>query len=415
MYNELWVKYHQLNNEYHEKINQAKECYEKKLNESLQGKPKYCKKSWWKTVKQLLGYSKDSCIPSLIDKNTVISDNLGKAELLNNFFSSHSNIDTTNASLPNNIDRPDEIINTVLLNENEVCDILKSLDPEKAVGPDGISPKLLKMCATIITPSLTKLFNLSLRTCKFPTSWKLANVLPIYKKGVTSDVNNYRPVSLLSCLSKVFEKAIFKHVFNFLRQNLILTVHQSGFLPGDSTVNQLVNLYNTFSKALDEKKDVSIVFCDISKAFDRVWHNGLLYKLEKVGVGGNLLQWFGDYLRGRKQRVVLNGQKSTYSEIKAGVPQGSVLGPLLFLVYINDIVEKIQGNIKLFADDTVLYVDIDRVELAEEILQQDLQKLKEWSDQWLVKFNSAKTVQMRVSLKHNHLLPDLWMGNTEEC
>ena len=127
-------------------------------------------------------------------------------------------------------------------------------------------------------------------------------------------------------------------------------------MPGDSTTNQLVEIYNTFYKALDEEKEVRAIFCDISKAFDRVWHKGLLFKPQNVGISGYLLQWFSSYLSGRKQRVVIPGASSDWANIQAGVPQGSILCPLLFLLYINDIVVNIKANVRLFADDTSLYV-----------------------------------------------------------
>ena len=139
----------------------------------------------------------------------------------------------------------------------------------------------------------------------------------------------------------------------------VLTTLQSGFISGDSTVNQLVDIYNSFCKALDEGKEVRAIFCDISKAFDRVWHKGLSYKLQKVGITGHLLQWFADYLNNRKQRVVLPGVFSHWTDLKAGVPQGSILGPLLFLTYINDIVRNINSSIRLFADDTSLYIIVE--------------------------------------------------------
>ena len=147
-----------------------------------------------------------------------------------------------------------------------------------------------------------------------------------------------------------------KHLFNFFRDNNTITTLQSGFIPGDSTVNQLVDIYNTFCKALDEGKEVRAIFCDISKAFDRVWHKGLLFKLRAAGVSGSLLNWFSDYLNDRKQKVVLPGASSSWTSVGAGVPQGSILGPLLFLLYINDIVEDIGSSIRLFADDTSLYI-----------------------------------------------------------
>ena len=166
-------------------------------------------------------------------------------------------------------------------------------------------------------------------------------------------------------------------------------------MPGDSTVNQLTDLYNTFCHALDKGKEVRAIFCDISKAFDRVWHKGLLYKLSSNGISGPLLQWFTDYLSNRKQRFFfLPGSASNWTAIKAGVPQGSILGPLLFLVYINDIVENIHSSIRLFADDTSLYIIVDDPVDAAYQLNNDLLKIHEWAKQWLVKFNPAKSESM---------------------
>ena len=157
---------------------------------------------------------------------------------------------------------------------------------------------------------------------------------------------------MLNSEDKALERLVFKHLFNHLRGNNLLSSLQSGFLPGDSTVNQLTFLYNIFCQALDSGKEVRAVFCDISKAFDRVWHAGLLDKIQAAGVTGNVHTWFADYLSDRKQRVVLPGAVSDWTDIRAGVPQGSILGPLLFLLYINDIVQDIGSNIRLFADDT---------------------------------------------------------------
>ena len=174
-------------------------------------------------------------------------------------------------------------------------------------------------------------------------------------------------MSLLSCISKILERIVFKTVFNYLRDNNILTSHQSGFQPGDSTVNQLAYLYHVFSHALDRKKDVRIVFCDISKAFDRVWHEGLLFKLERIGIGGNLLKFFKHYLSNCTQSVIVDGQSFEIGHTKAGVPQGAVLGPLAFLIYINDIIKDIKANIKLFADDTSLFIEADDPNIAAEV------------------------------------------------
>ena len=132
-----------------------------------------------------------------------------------------------------------------------------------------------------------------------PSLWKQPNVTPVFKKNDPSDVSNYRPIFLLNTIGKVLEKIVYKYVYNFLSEHQVITTLQSGFIPGDSTVNQLVDIYNTFCRALDDGKEVRAIFCDISKAFDRVWHKGLLFKLQSVGISGSLLQWFTDYLYNR--------------------------------------------------------------------------------------------------------------------
>ena len=212
--------------------------------------------------------------------------------------------------------------------------------------------------------------------------------------------DNYRPVSLLSCVSKLFERAVFKHVFNFLRDTNAISLKQSGFIPGDSTVYQLVHLYHIFSEALDKKKDIRVVFCDISKAFDRVWHTGLLSKLSKIGIDGGLYKWFENYLSDRYQRVTIGGQTSSWGQIKSGVPQGSVLGPLLFLIYINDIASVTEfSEVRLFADDTILYLFVDNPVANSAALNRDLEKLSKWASDWLVKFSPTKTKAMTISWK----------------
>ena len=183
----------------------------------------------------------------------------------------------------------------------------------------------------------------------------------------------------------------------------MLSSFQSGFIPGDSTVNQLAFLYHIFCEALDSGKEVRAVFCDISKAFDRVWHAGLLYKLEAAGVTGEVLNWFKSYLSDRRQRVVLPGVSSDWNYIRAGVPQGSILGPLLFLLFINDIVNDIGSNIRLFADDTSLFIIVDNAPDAAARLNSDLDKITRWAAMWLVTFNPSKTEALLLSRKLNNL------------
>ena len=245
------------------------------------------------------------------------------------------------------------------------------------------------------------LFNQSLRSGTFPTQYKEANVCPVLKKGDTSIVSNYRPISLLNSESKVFERLVFKYLCNHLQDNNLLSSLQSGFIPGDSTTNQLTFLYNTFCQALDSGKEDRAVFCDISKAFHRVWHSGLLHKLHAAGVTGEALAWFKNYLSDRKQRVVLPRTSSDWTLIRAGVPQGSIFCPLLFLLYINDIVTDISSNIRLFADDTSLYIIVDNPTTAADCLSMDLNKISRWAATWLVKLKPTKTEALLFSRKLN--------------
>ena len=209
------------------------------------------------------------------------------------------------------------------------------------------------------------------------------------------------------------ERLVYKHMYNYLIDNNLITSHQSGFTPGDSAVNQLMYITHEFGRALNEGKEVRVVFCDISKAFDRVWHKGLLRKLESIGFRGSLLSWVKNYLSERKQRVVINNSTSSWRDINAGVPQGSILGPLLFIVFINDILTDINSTMKLFADDTSLYLIVDDPQETAQTLNDDLVKLHAWSTQWLGNFNPQKTETMTISRKlNNPHQPNLIMNNT---
>ena len=170
-----------------------------------------------------------------------------------------------------------------------------------------VSDRILKEFADIISLPFSDLFNQSLALGKVPESWKRSHVTPVPKSGDISLVSNYIPIALLRNTDKAFERVVFKHLYNHLHEKSILTPYQSGFIPGDSTTNQLIFLYDTFCDALDAGKEIRVVFCDISKAFDRVWHKGLLCKLKAAGVTGTALKWFQSYLSNRKQRVILPG------------------------------------------------------------------------------------------------------------
>ena len=222
---------------------------------------------------------------------------------------------------------------------------IRNLNLNKAHGCDDISIRMLKICDDSIVLPLRHIFTKCLEFQTFPTLWKRANISPIHK------------LSLLPICAKIFEKLIFDYIYEHLCNNRLITPNQSGFRPGDSTINQLLsiihNIYEGFE--IEPSRETRAVLLDISKAFDKVWHEGLLFQFKRNGIGRTLLELIRDYLNGRYQRVVLNGKSSSWKEIIAGVPQGSVLSPLFFWIYINDLCDDLSCDVKLFADDTSLF------------------------------------------------------------
>ena len=409
---EHWNKYKTIRNDTTNLLRSSKQTYFDNLSEKLKTNNNLNSKDWWKTLKTFISNNDKSPIPPLKDNDTIYADDNEKANLLNAYFKTQSDLNDTNKEVPHiNITNHNRL-STIQTTPDEVKSIIDTLKTGKAAGPDNINNYILKTCARELSYPLSNLFNFSFSTSKVPKIWKQANVTPVFKKDDPTDCKNYRPISLLSTVGKVIEKIVHKHVFNFFKDNNVITSLQSGFVPGDSTVNQLVDIYNTFCKALDNGLEVRAIFCDISKAFDRVWHKGLLAKLKSVGITDSLLNWFQNYLRDRKQRVVLPGGLSEWENISAGVPQGSILGPLLFLVYINDIVQEINSTIRLFADDTSLYIIVESPEEAANTLNQDLNRISAWAEKWLVSFNPQKTDSMILSRKTNKPIhPNILMNN----
>lgn len=407
-----WSKFRKARNEATECLRKSKQEYNNKLIDKINSS-NLSSKEWFKIAKQLTSKKSSSSIPPLIDNDQYIDDNDGKANVLNNYFCSQSTLDDSNQPPFDPIPTSNCSLTNISLSVQDVKDAVCSMDPNKASGPDLISPRLIREGIDALSVPLCNYYNRLLLNSSFPTAWKRANVTPIYKKADPSQPSNYRPVSLLSCLGKLMERCIHKHLYNYVISNNLITSFQSGFIKGDSTVNQLAFFYNDICKALDDGKEVRAVFCDISKAFDRVWHKGLIYKLSSIGIKGKLLHWFSNYLSNRKQRVVIANSTSSWKNINAGVPQGSILGPLLFLIFINDIINNINSNIRLFADDTSLYIIVDSPQISANILNSDLDKIHAWSKKWLVTFNPAKTETIlfsRKRVKVNH--PPLVMNNT---
>ena len=218
--------------------------------------------------------------------DVIYSTEKEKAEILNKHFTKQTVLNETNANLPPNMANSPFHIDRISILPTEIESTLSDLKTGKATGPDYVNNVILKELAQPLSSPMSDLFNYSFASGKVPASWKQANVTPIFKKDDPSDVINYKPISLLSTKEKVLEKIILKYSYNYFHENLVIRTLQSGFVLGDSTVNQLADLYNTSYKALDEGKEVRTIFCDISKAFDRVWHKGPIFKLKAAGVSG---------------------------------------------------------------------------------------------------------------------------------
>ena len=409
-----WTNFKRIRNKVTSMIRESKQAQTDKIANKLKTES-LSSRNWWTILKSFISTTPKSTVPPIEQHGRIYTEAQEKANLLNTFFCEQTMLNDENAVLPNIT--PYVVasrLTDIVLNPSEVKSVLKTLATGKASGPNGLNNRVLKELADEISDPLCSLFNYSLSLGSYPTQWKDANISPIPKKGDLSLVTNYRPVSLLNAESKVFERLVFKYLYNHLHENNILTPLQSGFIPGDSTVNQLAFLYNKFCRALDEGKEIRVVFFDIKKAFDCVWHEGLLHKLKACGVSDSLLNWFKAYLSNRKQRVILPGANSEWAYTKAGVPQDSVLGPLLFLIYINDIVTDIGTNIRLFADDTTLYIIVNNPDTSAELLSLDFQKIEDWAEKWLVIFQPPKTESLVFSHKLNKPVhPTLYMQNQQ--
>ena len=274
--------------------------------------------------------------------------------------------------------------------------LLTDLDPGKATGPDDVPARILKMGAAEIGPALTTIFRRSLELGSLPSDWRCANISPVFKKGDRTKPSNYRPVSLTSICCKVMEHVIHSNVMHLLDHHDILTDKQHGFRRNRSCESQLILTTHDFVETLDQRGQTDVVIMDFSNAFDVVPHNRLMLKLDHYGIRGPTYEWISNFLMHRRQRVVIGGEASDWVSVKSGVPQGTVLGPLLFLMYINDLPDNLTSNVRLFADDCVIYRAISGDNDAD-LLQTDLDRLTAWESTWQMKFNPDKCFVLKIT------------------
>ena len=277
-------------------------------------------KAYWSLLKTFLN-KKISLILPLYYQGGFVTNFKVKAELFNSFFASKCSLIKDDSKLPSYLNyNTDNRLSTVNFSIDDIAKIIQNLDPNKAHGHDKISIPMLQLCGNSICKPLELIFQQAMESGFFPSEWKKGNVVPIHKKDDKQCLKNYRPISLPPICGKIFEKLVFNEIFKSFIGNELISPNQSGFKPGDSCINQLLAITHEIYKSFDDGFDVRGVFLDISKTFDKVWHEGLIFKSKQNGISGNLLNLLCDFLRNIKQRVVLNGQVSGWCDVRAGVP-----------------------------------------------------------------------------------------------
>jgi hypothetical protein len=377
-------------------IRNSKRSFEKRLATGNGGN----KRPFFAYIKQRT-QSRPSVGPLKDKDGCTVSGNEDMAELLNQSFKDvFTREDTNNIPEPEDM-QPRSVLHTVKFWESDIRKKIRGLRTEAAAGPDSIGPRILQELENELVPALRAIFTKSMEEGVVPQGWKEANVTPIFKKGSKSMPSNYRPVSLTSVSCKVMESVIRDAVNKHLVDNMLIKKSQHGFMQDRSCVTNLLEFLEEATRVVDSGEGFDIVYLDFAKAFDKVPKERLLKKVRAHGIRGQVLAWIRSWLSGRTQRVVLNGRFSSWEEVLSGVPQGSVLGPLLFVIFINDLdgVVRQINIIRKFADDTKLGKKV-KTEKDREELQEALNQLCAWAERWGMEFNVGKCKVMHAGF-HN--------------
>ena len=371
-------------------------------------------KKIWKHVKSV---KRDRTGTAPLKENgLLVSDSKSKARILNHQYQSvFSKEDSADIPEPNEPESP--TMPEIVVTEEGVFKQLSTLQENKASGPDKIPSRILKAAAKPLSRCLTLLYNSSLKSGSLPHDWRTANITPIFKKGERFKPSNYRPVSLTCICSKVIEHIIVSQLLDHFDKYSILSNCQHGFRSQHSCETQLISLTQELHETLEEKSQVDMIVLDFSKAFDKVPHQRLMKKLWNYSVRGQTHSWIKSFLMNRLQRVMVDGENSEWVKVESEVPQGTVLGPVLFLSYINDLPKSVKhSHVRLFADDCVLYRQV-KSESDCELLQDDLQNLEKWEQKWSMSFNPSKCNSINITRKqkitHNYSLHNQTLDNVK--
>lgn len=383
---------HQANME----VKKAKFNFEKKLAENI----KTDSKSFFSYVKSR-SKAKISVGPIVNGIGESINSKEEITEEFNNYFASVFTEETGDVPAASDVFQgleEDKLID-IVITEEKVNRIMDKLRADKAAGADEMVPRFLSTIRKDINHPLTRIFEKILNEGQVPTDWKEANVIPIFKGGSRNITANYRPVSLTSQLCKVFETLVRDEMVIFLEKHKLIKDSQHGFRKGRSCLSNLLLFLDTVTDNLEKGLSTDVIYLDLAKAFDKVPHKRLLEKLAKHGIAGKVINFVEDWMRNRRQRVCLQGVMSGWQGVRSGVPQGSVLGPLLFVIFINDLDCGIENCILKFADDTKIFGKVVN-EDDKESLQRDLDNLLEWADRWQMQFNVKKCKVMHMGSKN---------------
>ena len=408
-----WMEFRKEANKLKKKTRKARRKYEMKI--AVESKTN--KRAFFRYVNSKLTVRPE--ITAMKNKQGVlIEEDTEMTNVIGNYFKEVF-ADESNDEMPEMDIQCDRQIGEVQICRASLQKILEKLKVNKSCGPDNLHPHLLQKTARTISVPLKLIFEKSLSDGECPDDWRTANVTPIHKKGDRTEPSNYRPVSLTSQVCKILETVVREKIVKHMKDNGLFSNSQHGFREGRSCLTNLLETLEHWTKIIDEGDCIDIAYLDFRKAFDLVSHKHLLHKMSKYGISGQVLEWVRAFLKDRTQRVVIRGSASEACNVTSGVPQGSVLGPVLFLIFINDLPLEVLSPLSLFADDSKIFSRIVTNKKnskwagfdGQEALQRDLMEVQKWAEKWKMEFNVGKCKMMHIGRKNPKNVYS--MGGTE--